>query len=82
MVNNNATANVTRGTVSNGEMLAILNTAGLKTAKISPLAQIKGQPAPVDARKLQSAGLTDNSGRPTAAGRRQSTRGGAPSTWQ
>lgn len=42
MVNNNASANVTRGTVSNGEMLAILNTAGLKTAKISPLAQIKG----------------------------------------
>jgi ribosomal protein L40E len=48
-------------------MLAILNTAGLKTAKISPLSQIKGQPVPLDARKLQSAGLTDNAGRPTPA---------------
>jgi hypothetical protein len=65
MVNNNASANVTRGTVSNGEILAILNTAGLKTAQISPLSRIKGQPTPLDTPKLQSAGLTDNTGRPT-----------------
>lgn len=67
MVNNNTSINVTRATLSDEEVLAILNLTGIPLAKVSPLGQITGQPGMPDIQKLQSAGLTDSAGRPTAA---------------
>ncbi len=68
MVNDEKTMEVTKATVTDGELLALLNTAGIKPGKTSPLAQISGKVAPPDAlRNLRTAGLTDATNRPTPA---------------
>ena len=58
---------VVKATLADGEMLALLNTAGIKPVKASPLGRISGQPAAINARNLQQAGLVDGAGRPTTA---------------
>jgi len=65
MVNEQKTNGVVKAAVSNGEMLSLLNMAGLKPSRLSPLAKISGQPAPVNG--LQASGLVDSSNRPTPA---------------
>jgi ribosomal protein L40E len=68
MVNNNVSTAVTKAAVSDSEMLAIMNAAGLKPVKASPLAMIKGKAAASEAlRSLQSTKLVDNANRPTPA---------------
>jgi hypothetical protein len=64
MVNNENATGVIKTSLKDGEMLALINAAGLKPGKQSPLAQINGKPAP-DARNLQSSKLVDSSNRPT-----------------
>ncbi len=67
MTNNNSAPAVTKASVTGGEMLALLNAAGLKPSPISPLKLISGQPAQLNAaRHLQTAGIIDAAGRPTA----------------
>jgi ribosomal protein L40E len=68
MTNNEKSPGTVKASVSDGELLALLNMTGLKPEKISPLSRISGKPASPDAvRKLQPSGLTDSANRPTPA---------------
>jgi hypothetical protein len=68
MVNNNSANRVTKAAISKDGLLYLLNTSGLKPAKISPLANMNGKPASPDfLKELQASGLTDATNNPTPA---------------
>lgn len=60
----NSNAGVIKASLTDGEMLALMNAAGVKPGKISPLANLRGQPASITS--LSSSGMIDNSSQPTA----------------
>lgn len=65
MVNTNDAKAVTKASLSDGELVALLNASGIKPSRLSPLAAIKGSPAPINT--LQASDMADASGRPTPA---------------
>jgi hypothetical protein len=65
MTNNDKSPGVIKATLSDGELLALLNASGLKPSRLSPLAGIKGNPSSLNS--AQGSGLVDASGRPTPA---------------
>jgi hypothetical protein len=65
---NNAKSQTQKAVVADGELLALMNLAGVKPGRSSPLALVTGKAAPPEAlRRLQTSGLVDGSNRPTAA---------------
>jgi ribosomal protein L40E len=68
MVSNESSAGVIKAAVSRDRLLYLLEKAGIKPSKFSPLAGMSGRPASLDfLRELQSSGLTDNANNPTPA---------------
>lgn len=65
MVNEEKTPAPVKAVLSDGEMTALLNMAGIRPGKASPLAQINGKSEPDAARALRQAGLIDANSRPT-----------------
>ncbi len=57
---------VVKTVLSDGELTFLLNAAGVRPEKTSPLAQIGKPAAPDTGRKLPQTGLVDSSGHPTA----------------
>ena len=57
-----------KAVITDGELIALVELAGIRPGKASPLAQITGKAVPAGALgKLQPAGLVDSANRPTAA---------------
>jgi hypothetical protein len=66
MENKAKSPEATKATASDAELGALINLAGVKPEKTSPLSQAVGKGGAPDNKKLLQSGLVDSNGRPTA----------------